>query len=606
MKNIVKTSLFAVVVMMSTSCADFLDPYPYGRLSEEDFWERQDAVQGLVGQCYDYMQRNYNHNNGFFLDGATDDAVVTSSTHAMAKLATGALTPSKDPFEAYWIEDYKGIALVNKFLKDQHGFNTRFMVDAHFNDLVRYRLQGEAFGLRAWFQWDLLRRYGGIGIKSGELLGFPIITEPVNVFEDDVNLARDTYAACVKQIESDCDSAYAYLPIAHRDFLVENAGDLVYAGSRYWGRLDGITMTALKSQMYLTYASPLFNPENDMTRWEKAAIYAKQVIDFKLNVDNVKNGFNPVNRVDWTDPNFPGIVYGSRYDNNNDAMERALYPGGFQGNGALGATQDLVDAFPMKNGYPKDHPEGAKLYDPKNPYANRDPRFYSVIFYNNSKANRDNNETKPMYTFECWENQDALGKDAAGNKATSRTNYHIKKYIYMGLNWSDATVKKMPHSRFYIRWAHMVLNFAEAANEIGGPNHTIDGLSAKEAMKYLRTRKTYDGKELYTDDDPYLDEVATMGKDQFRKFIQNERRLETCFEGMRFYDLRRWSKDGSIEMLNQPVYKAKILKNAENTFDYDKDVVENRIYTSPYLPLPYDDILRMDKLEQNKGWDNWQ
>ncbi len=48
MKNIVKTSLFAVVVMMSTSCADFLDPYPYGRLSEEDFWERQDAVQGLV------------------------------------------------------------------------------------------------------------------------------------------------------------------------------------------------------------------------------------------------------------------------------------------------------------------------------------------------------------------------------------------------------------------------------------------------------------------------------------------------------------------------------------------------------------------------------
>lgn len=176
----------------------------------------------------------------------------------------------------------------------------------------------------------------------------------------------------------------------------------------------------------------------------------------------------------------------------------------------------------------------------------------------------------------------------------------------MGLNWSDATVKKMPHSRFYIRWAHMVLNFAEAANEIGGPNHPIDGLSAKEAMKYLRTRKTYDGKELYTDDDPYLDEVATMGKDQFRKFIQNERRLETCFEGMRFYDLRRWSKDGSIEMLNQPVYKAKILKNAENTFDYDKDVVENRIYTSPYLPLPYDDILRMDKLEQNKGWDNWQ
>ena len=606
MRNIVKIGFLTFAVMTATSCSDFLDPYPYGRLSEDDFWDRQNAVQGLVGQCYNNMQRNYNYNNGFYLDGATDDAVVTSSTHAIVKLATGALTPSADPFKSFWTDDYKAIALVNKFLKDQKGFNTRFMVDAHHNDLVRYRLQGEAFALRAWFQWDLLRRYGGVGIKSGEMLGFPIVTEPINVFEDDLDLARNTYAECVEQIENDCDSAFAYLPIAHRDFLVKEPGDLVYAGSRYWGRLDGITMTALKSQMYLTYASPLFNPENDMARWEKAAKYAKQVIDFKLNVDNVKNGFNPVNRVDWTDPNFPGIVFSSRYDNNNDAMERALYPGGFQGNGVVGATQDLVDAFPMKNGYPKDHPEGAKLYDPANPYANRDPRFYSMIFYNNAKANRDNNESKPMYTFECWENKDALGKDAAGAKATSRTNYHIKKYIYMGLNWSDASIKKMPHSRFYIRWAHMILNFAEAANEIGGPDHVIDGLSAKEAMKYLRTRKTYDGKDLYTETDPYLDEVAAQGKEQFRKFIRNERRIETCFEGMRFFDLRRWSKEGNIETLNQPVYKAKILKNTDNSFNYDKEIVENRIYTSPFLPLPYDDILRMDKLEQNKGWDNWQ
>lgn len=606
MKNIIKTGFLVWAVIMNTACTDFLDPYPYGSLSEEDFWNRQDAVQGLVGQCYDYMQRNYNTNSGYFLDAATDDAVASSSTHAMVKLATGALTPSKDPFKESWTNDYKAIALVNKFLKDQRGLNTRFMVDAHHNDLVRYRLQGEAYALRAWFQWDLLQKYGGIGLESGELLGFPIITEPINIFEDDTNLARNTYAECIKQIESDCDSAYFYLPLAHRDFLVKDPGDLVYAGSRYWGRMDGITMDAIRAQMYLTYASPLFNPENDKSRWDKAAKYAKKVIDFKLNVDNVKNGFNPANRVDWTDPNFPGIVFGSRYDNNSDTMERALYPGGFQGSGTVGASQDLVDAFPMKNGYPKEHPEGAKLYDPTAPYANRDPRFYSMIFYNNSKANKDNNESKPMYTFECWENENNQGKDAAGNKATSRTNYHIKKYVYMGLNWSDASIKKMPHSRFYIRWAHLIQTFAEAANEAGGPDHKIGGLSAKEAMKYLRVRKTYDGKELYSEKDPYLDEVAASGKDKFREFIHNERRVETCFEGMRFFDIRRWSGNGDLSGLNKPVYKAKILKNADGTFKYDKEIVENRVYTTPFLPLPYDDILRMDRLEQNKGWDSWQ
>lgn len=609
MKKIIKSSFLMLGLLATASCTDFLDPYPYGRLSEEDFWKRQDAVQGLVGQCYDYMQRNYNYNNGYFLDGATDDAVVTSTTHAMTKLATGALMPATDPFKAFWTDDYKAIALVNRFLKDQRGFNTRFMVDEHHNDLVRHRLQGEAFALRAWFQWDLLQRYGGIGIKSGELLGFPIVTEPVDVLKDEINLTRNTYTECMKQIEDDCDSASVYLPLAHRDFLVKDPGDLVYAGGRYWGRMDGITTKAIRAQMYLTYASRLFNPGNDLSRWEKAAKYAKEIIDFKLEVDNVKNGFNPNNKVDWTDPNFSGIIFSSRYDNNSEVMERALYPGGFQGNGVLGATQDLVDAFPMKNGYPKEHPEGAKLYNPNEPYANRDLRFYSIIFYNNSKADRNNNASTPMYTFENWENKDDFGKDAAGNKATSRTNYHIKKYIYMGLNWGDtpsSSIKKMPHSRFYIRWAHMVLTFAEAANETGGPNHKIDGLSAKEAMKYLRTRKTYDNKDLYSTKDPYLDEVATLGKDEFRKFIQNERRIETCFEGMRFFDIRRWTTDGQIQNLNTPVYKATVQKQPDGTFLYDKEIVENRIYASPFLPLPYDDILRMDKLEQNKGWDNWQ
>lgn len=605
MKNIIVLGIGAVMCVMS-SCADYMDPYPYGRLSEEDFWNRQDAVQGLVGQCYNYMTRDYNNSEGYYLDGATDDAVITSTTHALTKLATGSLTTNNDPFSGYWGNDYKAIALLNRFLKDSRGFNTRYLIDAHLNDLVRYRLQGEAFALRAWFQWDLLQRFGGKGM-SGKLLGFPIVTEPVNVLKDEINIPRNTYDECVQQILADCDSAYKYLPIAHRDFLVKNSGDLAYAGGRYWGRMDGITTVAIKALVYQTWASPLFNPGNDMTRWEKAAQYAKEVMDFKLEVDGkVANGFNPANQVVWTNPNFPGIIYSSRYNDNNDAMERALYPKGFQGNGVIGATQELVDAFPMKNGYPIDHPEGAKLYDAADPYANRDPRFYSVIFYNGSVANRDNNTTKPMYTFESWENGDGTkGKDAAGQNATSRTNYHIKKYIYMGLNWGDASIKKQPHSKFFIRWAHMVLTFAEAVNELEGPNGSRFGLSAKDAMKYLRTRKTYDGKALYSND-PYLNEVAASGSETFRQFIRNERRIETCFEGLRYYDLRRWSK-GDLSILNHPVHKASIEKDADGKYIYkEPEMAENRVYTSMYNPIPYSDILRMDKLEQNEGWDGWK
>lgn len=596
------------IALLHTSCGDLLDPYPYGSFPEEELWKYPNLVQGFVGKAYDYMPKTYNDNDGYYLDGATDDAVITSTTHVMQRLGTGSITTNNDPFEVYWANDYQAIGSVNRFLKDNRGFNTRFKTNVRQDSLTRHRLQGEAYALRAWFHWDLVQKFGGKGL-NGELLGVPLMTEPVDdAYNTTMNWARNTYSECIAQIQADCDSAYRYLPIAHRDFLMEQSTDKGCAGSMFWGCMDGITTRAILAQMYLTYASPLFNPDNDLSRWEKAATYAKEVIDFKLNVDNVKNGFDAQKGVEWTNPNFAGIVFASRFKTGNDEMERALYPAGFSGNGAIGASQELVDAFPMKNGYPKEHPEGAKLYDPQNPYANRDPRFYSVIFHNGATANRDNNASKPMYTFESWYTPEhTVGKDIAGNQNTSRTNYHIKKFIYMGLNWTDASVKRTNHSKFFIRWAHMLLTFAEAANEVAGPNGTVSGMSAKEAMQYLRSRRTYDNAELYAKADPYLDEVAAQGKDAFREFIRNERRIETCFEGMRFYDLRRWSTEKDLSLLNSTLTKPMILKQEDGTFEYTYgETIEKRSFPSVYLPIPYKEILRMDQLVQNQGWENWQ
>lgn len=605
------TLYIGAIALLFSSCEDYLDQYPYGNYTDEENWKNPAFVQGLVGQCYDYMSRDYNDNEGYYLDGATDNAVITSTTNTMNKLALGSLVTSEDFFDDYWQEDYRAISLVNLFLKDRRGYNSRFLTDAANNDLVRNRLQGEAFALRAWFQWDLLKRFGGKG-TDGQLLGYPIVLEPLMDYAKDMsqqlNLARNSYDDCVAQIKADCDSAYKYLPIAHRDFLV--TGDKTYAGGRYWGRMDGITTRAILADMYLTWASPLFNPGSDNARWTKAAQYAKEVIDFKLNVDGkVSGGFNPVNPVIWTNPNFPGIVFSSRVygstntniDVKSSNMERALYPKGFQGNGSIGATQDLVDAFPMKNGYPiTDSRSG---YDPKNPYKDRDPRFYSMIFYNGAPIKQNNTGTL-WYTFENWENavgNVSVGKDAAGPKAVSRTNYHIKKFVSMKVNWSMSTVTTEPHSKFFYRWAHMILTFAEAANEVEGPAGALFGLSAKDAMKYLRTRKTYDNASMYSTD-PYLDEVA-QDKAKFAAFVKNERRIETCFEGMRFYDLRRWNT--SVSAVNQPVHKATIIRDENGNFTYGSEVVDNRVFSSLYLPIPFTEALKMDKLVQNEGWESW-
>ena len=364
--------LLGGILALFSSCSKYLDAYPNGDISSENLFEYPAMVQGLVGQCYDNIPSNYNDNEGVYLDMATDDAVSTSPTQSTRRLAVGSLTTGTDPFATYWTRDYNSIRLVNMFLKDRRGFNTKFIVAAHMDSLVRYRLQGEAYALRAWFYWDLLQKFGGKSI-SGKLLGIPLILEPIEA-ESGSNCARDTYDDCVKQIVADCDSALFYfnppkLPafMAYRDFLVPVAADRVYAGGRYWGKLDGITMKAIKSNVYLTWASPLFNPGNDLTRWEKAAQYAKEVIDFKLKIDGVvTNGFKPANGVNWLDPNSPEIIYSARYNGGNDGMERMFYPGGFQGNGVVGPTQELVDAFPMVNGYPIS--DVRSLYNPADPY----------------------------------------------------------------------------------------------------------------------------------------------------------------------------------------------------------------------------------------------
>jgi hypothetical protein len=590
-----RTLSLALVTLLLVSCKDYLDPYPNGNRTSDDIWKYQDMVQGLVGNCYENMTREYNNNEGVYLDGATDDVVITSTTNAIARMAVGALPTSQDPFLTYWDRDYRSIYQVNLFLKDRKGYNTRFLVNQHLDSLVKNRLQGEAFAIRAWFQWDLLQKFGGKG-SDGQLLGFPIVLEPQDISKE-VNLVRNTYDECVRQILADCDSAYKYLPIAHRDFLVPNVNDRAYAGGRYWGRFDGITTRAIKAMVYLTWASPRFNPGKDVTRWDMAAKFAKEVMDFKLKTDAVTNGFGPAKAVNWFDPNFGGIIFASRYNNANDAMERMFYPSGFQGTGAVGATQELVDAFPMKNGYPISDPKS--LYDPTKPYDNRDPRFYATIFHNNAKAVKINTSTV-MYTFENW----LGGKDAAGPANISRTNYHIKKMVFMGLNFSDNSVNRQPHFKMYIRWEHMVLAFAEAANQVEGPVGTKYGLSAKDAMAYIRTKNNTDGGKGFTAD-PYLTEVSAAGKAPFNEFVKNERRLELCFEGQRFYDIRRWST--SLAEINKPVHRPSITRNADGTFNYKLDeTVEGRVFSSAYLPIPYAEMLNMSKLVQNEGWDAWK
>jgi hypothetical protein len=136
----------------------------------------------------------------------------------------------------------------------------------------------------------------------------------------------------------------------------------------------------------------------------------------------------------------------------------------------------------------------------------------------------------------------------------------------------------------------MYLAYAEAANEAWGPQgNGGHGYSAYDVIRALRQRAgvgTSNG-------DAYLESIKT-DKEKMRALIRNARRIELCFEGFRFWDLRRWKS-----ALNETAKGIRIKEGQYSTIN-----VENRIYKDymDYGPIPYGETLKFPSLIQNKGW----
>lgn len=599
MKNITyMLASFAAAVATCVSCSGYLDPIPDGNYNEDNWSDYPKIIRGYIDKAYNLLPNTYCTNEFMGTDAATDDAVWREASNAFRAFLMGQSQPSSHPLASVWSRDYEGIYYVNLFLKDNIGLNTRYLVDESTDKLLRNALQGDAYGMRAWYMYDLLKTFGGRS-TSGELLGVPIIDDAVSIDEmDPSSLRRASYAECVEHILADCDSAAKYLPHANRSFLTNETQSTPVLGSVRYGMLDGVAVTAIKAMTWLLYASPAINTLDDVSRYERAAELLAEVIDYKLNEESAKSGFTTSTGFLWSDCNSPEVVWLGRMTD-SQGYETYLYPQMFGGTAKIAPSQDLVDAFPMANGYPIDRVESG--YDPSNPYAGRDPRFYSAIHYNGSAVVSSG---ITQYTFETW----AGGKDAPGGTQTSPTGYYVKKFLYNRWNPNATTIETAQRAVFLIRWSHICLMFAEAANNSVGPlDSGRYGYSAREVLGWLRSRQTNDGVSGIgaRGEDPYLDECALAGAEVFDTLVKNEWRVETCFEGKRFWNLRRWNTP--VEELNATVHEASLTKNADGTISYTLDnVAEIRKYPSLWFPLPYKEMRMAPELFQNEGWESWK
>lgn len=597
--------IYTIGVLLAVCSCNFLDPVPTGTYTDDNVNNYPRIIRGYIDSGYSSLCKHYGSFYYYYSDACTDNGTYRDHSHAMWQMSQGQPlydVTYQDLF-MQWRDCYHGIYYANMFLKDNLGLNTRYLEDAESDKICRRTLQGDAYGLRALFEYMLMKMFSGKD-ANGQVLGIPIVTDPYQGADRyDYVEERATFDETIEQILRDCDSALVYLPLANKDFLRETNETTVCTGSIRWRKLDRIAIMAIKAFTYLAWASPGFCDDRTkaLERYDMAAKCAYEVFNHKMTKEyyrNVAGGYDPSDNFLWSDSESPEIIFVGQ-GVSNSTVEDDIYPSGFYGTAELAPSQNLVDSYPTSTGYPIDYPDRTKSgYDPEHPYLNRDPRFYSDVYYDGSQIVRQRTGL-PMYTFEVADG----GKDAPGQAGcTSPTGYYIRKFTYSNYNKSDDVPDTGYRSVFYFRVNHMLAIFAEAANQVVGPlDDSRYGMSAKQALKYIRAKKTNAGANgLGRRRDPYLDECAAAGKDAFDKLVRNEWRIEFCWEGNRYFDIRRW---GLEDKVNEPIRGVEITTDASGVKHYSYPEVDTRHFPSLWYPLPYKEMRISSKMVQNSGWE---
>lgn len=547
--------LFIIIFSLAMSLAgcEMLDTRIDTLPTEENINTNYSTLWGLGYAPYTYLRNGFSSIDGNLFAAVSDEAEQTSPTSSTQLFNEGSWNAYRNPANVYE-RCYEGIRATNFFLENSEDYKTFLALnrDTISDGQRQYNLdvkdiawlRNESRVLRAYFYFELIKRYGDV----------PLVTKVLTA-DDNTDLTRTGFDEVVDFIVTEIDAVKNDLQSDWASYDVTQAGRITQGAA-----------LAIKARTLLYAASPLNNSSNDLTKWEKAATAAKELME--LNQYYLADDYQQLFVADNTAKSRE-TIWALRLGTNN-SFEIKNYPIATPG-GESGVTpaQNLVGAYEYK-GTP----------DPENPYANRDPRLAYSIVTNNSFWNGR--------TMEIW----AGGNDDEHNTNASKTGYYLKKFLNPNLNLVQNESKL--RSWIVFRYAEVLLNYAEAMNEAFGPDdNNGGGMSARQAVNAVRARSGVEMPAVDADD-----------QTEMRERIKHERRIELAFEDHRYWDLIRW-KDAE-EVLSQPLKGIKVMKNEDGSFSYTDFVVENRKFISPKMyrfPIPQVEISKSEGvLVQNPEW----
>lgn len=470
----------------------------------------------------------------------------------------------------YW--PYATIRKLNVLLKEIDG--------GSLTEATKTPIKGQAYFLRAFHYFKAVVYHGGV----------PIITEP-QVLTDSLNVPRNSTQECFDFIIQDLDKAISMLPDR-------------YTGADY-GRMDKAIALAFKGRVLLYKASPQFNPANPYNNafWQDAYTATKtakttlESLGFALFADYGNIWFNEGNT-----ENVMTVIYQNpgKVNGRSESCVRPLS----QSKNCTGGDNpiwELVEKYPMKDGKPAG--QSKYSYDVQTFWQNRDPRFDATIAYNGSVFPLGVSADRRQYTdLKVGTIDDGFGV----GQTFTRSGFFTRKGVDNSL--SQAQVDLNAVDWVEIRFAEVLLNFAEAANETG---HSDEALTV---LKQIRQRA-----KIEAGNDEMYGLAVNMSREQMRDAIYQERYLEFTFEGKRFWDLRRArrlsqingkAKHGLMAQLKpglDPTDRTKVFLPTDFTYTVSELIIngpKNMVTPDSYyfFPISQGEIEKNPKLLQNKDW----
>lgn len=479
------TVLYSALLLLITACKK-LDLAPSDRYTELTFWQSDDNVNSALNNIYSGI---YTSDRVFYNEALSDNAFCKQGgSTGVDAISSGNFTISLARFQNDWAYYYAGIKSCNIFLGNIDKNTT--MAAA-----TKDRMKAEARFIRAWHHFNLMKWWGDV----------PLLKKDITPDEAKV-IARTPRAEVLQFILDELDAAAAALPT-----------NTQYAAADL-GRVTKGAALALKARVLLyegnrmadvvTVCEQLINNQAQNGTYALAANYTDIFSDKTVNKQSNESIFSlqyvPLLRT-WGDYfDFAPISAGARTN-------------------SMGPTQELVNAYIMTNG--KAITDAGSGYDENNPYTNRDPRLTATIVYDQYKWVNPDGSTQTIYIKpgSTPAGQSAANEYSRAGQGTA-SGYYWRKYWDPNYTAPGFSFGINIH---LIRYAEVLLMYAEAKNALG--QMTADVWN--KTIRALRVRAGFT-------DAGALDYPA--GATNMTQIIQNERRCEMAFEGMRIDDLRRW------------------------------------------------------------------